>query len=194
MEQQLRCANEVLEQMVNRMSGDEPPPYIKDMQQQLANMQENMTQTERINQEINDDLHELEVLTARTHQTLCRQQEQAAQLQTVVEPWPSEFADEDRDYVIKYYAQKAGVGQCYTTMHGTSVYGKYKPSPVTILHWANAIAKADFEAYIFRRYNKWHPATIFGIVTTPRFTIIPDSRIASLLRPKLATWRGTSTC
>ena len=106
MEQQLRRANEVLEQMVNRMSGHEPPPYIKDMQQQLVNMQENMTQTERINQEINDDLHELEVLTAHTHQTLYRQQEQAAQLQTVVKPWPSEFADEDRDYVIKYYARK----------------------------------------------------------------------------------------
>ena len=44
--------------------------------------------------------------------------------------------------------------------------GKYKPSPVTILHWANAIAKADFEAYIFHRYNKWRPATIWDRVDT----------------------------
>ena len=36
-----------------------------------------------------------------------RQQQKAAALQTVVEPWPADLSDEDWDTVIRYYAEKA---------------------------------------------------------------------------------------
>ncbi|CAE7921609.1 unnamed protein product [Symbiodinium necroappetens] len=161
METQLKKANEVLEKMVDTMSGDNPPPNIRDMQQQLIDMQNNMKDMERMHEDLQYDLQDLEALAANTHQTLFRQQQRDALLQTVVKPWPSEFYDEDRERVIRYYAEKAGVEGQYTPTHGRNVYGRYKPSTVTIMNWKTEKAKLEFESYVYRRYNKRFPATVW---------------------------------
>ena len=41
------------------------------------------------------------------------------------------------------------------------MYGRYKPSPITIMHWENELAKHTFEKYIYNRYNKHTPITIW---------------------------------
>ena len=126
------------------------------MQQQIIDTQENMKAVEIINEDINYDLRDLEIFAARHCSDSNNKQRSSKQ-------WLNrgQFWEEDRDYVLKYYADRAGVGHLYTTTHGRSVYGKHKPSPVTIMHWMNEKAKTDIESYIFRRYNKWNPAIIW---------------------------------
>ena len=161
MEEQLKIATEVLGKMVSEISGEAPPPYIRDMQQQLVDMSENMKQLEKINEDVQYDMRDLEIFTASAHQALYRQQQQAAALQTVVKPWPTDFTDDDRDNVIQYYAAAAEVEKLMSTTHGKTVYGRYMQSPVSIIHWQSEKAKADFEYYTYRKFNKRYPATIW---------------------------------
>ena len=58
-------------------------------------------------------------------------------------------------------SQKAGVANQCATTHGRYMYGRYKPSPVTIRHWESEWAKHTFENYIYKRYNKRNPVTIW---------------------------------
>lgn len=75
--------------------------------------------------------------------------------------WPQEFTDEERDNVIKWYLPKAGVDSQRTATHGKYVHGSYRRSPVTIMHWNSERAKRTFEQYIYKRYNKQRPVTIW---------------------------------
>ena len=67
MEAQLQKANEVLEKMVDTVNGDNPPPYIRDVQQQLINMQNSMKDMERMHEDSQYDLQDLEASAANTH-------------------------------------------------------------------------------------------------------------------------------
>ena len=67
----------------------------------------------------------------------------------------------ERDAVISWYTQKAGVANQFATTHGRYMYGRYKPSPATIICWESEWAKHTFENYIYKRYNKRNPVTIW---------------------------------
>jgi len=69
--------------------------------------------------------------------------------------------ERERDAVISWYTQKAGVANQFATTHRRYMYGRYKPSPVTIIRWESEWAKHTFENYIYKRYNKRNPVTIW---------------------------------
>ena len=81
-----------------------------------------------------------------------------------MKPWPTDFTDDDRDNVIQSYItvrQQLVWEKLMSTTHGKTIYGRYKQSPVSIIHWQSGKAKADFEYYTYRKFNKRYPATIW---------------------------------
>ena len=73
---------------------------------------------------------------------------------------PQHLTDEERNRVIHWYMEKAGVANQYSTSNGRYMYGKYNGSPIAIIQWKEKWAKHSFETYIYKRFNKHYPVTI----------------------------------
>jgi hypothetical protein len=161
MDTQLQQAQSMMDKMQKALAEQDHPPYIAEMQQQMQSMQETMGQLEEITTNLRQDVTDVEIMANYVHDTLYKQQQQEVALQTVAKGWPTAFSDSERDSVISWYADKAGVANHFTTTHGRYTYGKYKKSPITILHWQTEWAKNTFETYIYKHYNRWRPVTIW---------------------------------
>ena len=159
--EQIREAQETMAKMQAAMENNSQPPFVQEMQQHILNLQQNMKEVQQQTKDLSNDIRDVDILTQHVHDTLYSQQQREAAKQTVAKGWPQHFTDEERDNVISWYVQKAGVGGHYSTTHGRYVHGRYRGSPVTIMHWNSAWAKQQFEAYIYKRYNQQYPVTIW---------------------------------
>ena len=159
--EQIREAQETMAKMQAAMENNSQPPFVQEMQQHILNLQQNMKEVQQHTEDLSNDIRDVDILTQHVHDTLYSQQQREAAKQTVAKGWPQHFTDEKRDNVISWYVQKAGVEGHYSTTHGRYVHGRYRGSPVTIIHWNSAWAKQQFEAYIYKRYNKQYPVTIW---------------------------------
>lgn len=140
------------------------PPYIQEMQQQLVDLQERVRKLEQHTERMQRNITDVDILTQHLHDAVYNQQQREAARQTVAKGWPQDFTDEERDQVISWYMEKAGVDSKYTTSHGRYMHGRYKRSPVTIIHWQAGWAKHTSETYmykLFKRYNKHNPVTVW---------------------------------
>ena len=150
-----------MDKMQQALAEQDHPPYIAEMQQQMQSMQDTMTHLEQITTNMRQDITDVEIMANYVHDTLYTQQQKDASIQTVAKGWPTNFSESERDSVIQWYAEKAGVRSQFTATHGRYMYRRYKKSPITILHWQSEWAKNTFESYIYKHYNKWHPVTIW---------------------------------
>ena len=136
MDTQLQQAQSMMDKMQKALAEQDHPPYIAEMQQQMQSTQETMGQLEEITTNLRQDVTDVEMMANYVHDTLYKQQQQEVALQTVAKGWPTAFSDSERDSVISWYADKAGVANHFTTTHGRYTYGKYngkQNGPKTLL-------------------------------------------------------------
>ena len=161
LEHQITQAKHTMDRMQQSMANTEQPPYIQETQQQTIALQQSVQELEKQAKDIRHNIQDVDILTQHVHDTLLTQQKREAAKQTVAKGWPKDFTDAEREDVISWYAEKAGVASQLTTTHGRYMYGRYKPSPITIMHSEKEMAKHTFEKYIYKRYNKHTPITIW---------------------------------
>ena len=159
--EQIQEAQATMAKMQAAMDSTEQPPYVHEMQQQILNLQQSLQDMQKQSEDLGNDIRDVDILTQHVHDALYLQQQREVAKQTVAKGWPKEFTDEERDNVISWYLRRAGVEENCTTTHGRYMHGRYRQSPVTILHWKSESAKHAFETHIYKRYNKQFPVTIW---------------------------------
>ena len=81
-------------------------------------------EAQKYTEELNNDIRYVDILTQHVHDNFYSQQQREAAKQTVAKGWPQELTEAERDNVINWYVQKAGVeGHC-TTTHGKYMNGR----------------------------------------------------------------------
>ena len=161
LEEQMQEAKQMMTTMHDSMARTGQQPFVQELQQQVLNLQQSVQKLEQHSADLRADVKDVDILTQHVHQALYAQQQREAAKQTIAKGWPHHFSDDERNKVVQWYAEKAGVADQYYTSNGRYMYGRYKRSPITIMHWKDEWAKHTFETYIYKRYNKHYPVTIW---------------------------------
>ena len=161
LDEQMQEAKRIMTTMQDSMGSSAQQPFVQEIQQQVMNLQQSVQQLEKYTDDLRAEIKDVDILTQHVHQSLHTQQQREAAKQTVAKGWPQHLTDEERNRVIHWYMEKAGVANQYSTSNGRYMHGKYKRSPITIIHWKEEWAKHSFETYIYKRFNKHYPVTIW---------------------------------